>query len=198
MLSFANLNTLALVYWCYLAKIFVEQLAPVKRELNESMLNKKLLAKVRFRRMQRLQPLPLNLNLNIMKYLKQGITGKQLTQQKKAFKASVKKTQNSFSTLLKIALSDKKLAKLLESLQIDKKELTPRNLLPYRTKRETEQKNECTAHMLTNQIQRYAKAQSQFADLNKSQRAKAYMEAHEARAKKARESKKKVELKKVA
>ncbi len=132
-----------------------------------------------------------------MQYLKEGVTGKQLTQQKKAFKDSVKKTQNSFSTLLKIALADKKLAALLNSLQIDVKELTPRNLLPYRTEREKAQKNECTAHMLTNQIQRYAKAQVQFADLNKSKRAGAYMAAHELRAEKARNAKK-VELKKVA
>ena len=132
-----------------------------------------------------------------MQYLKEGITGKQLTQQKKAFKDSVKKTQNSFSNLLKIALADKKLSALLNSLQIDVKELTPRNLLPFRTKREIEQKNECTAHMLTNQIQRYAKAQVQFADLNKSKRAEAYMQAHELTAEKARKAKK-VELKKVA
>lgn len=132
-----------------------------------------------------------------MKYIKEGVTGKQLTLQKKAFKNSVKKTQNSFSNLLAIALKDKKLNKLLDSLQISKKELSPRNLKPYRTERELSQKNECTAHMLTNQIQRYAKAKAKFSDLNASQRAKAYMAEHEARAKKARESKK-VKLKKVA
>lgn len=129
-----------------------------------------------------------------MKYLKEGITGKQLTAQKRAVKDSVKAKQNSFSFLLEIAINDKKTAKLLEYLQIDLSELTPRNLKPFRTEREMNQKNECTAHMLINQIQRYAKAQVQFAAFNKSQRAESYMAEHAKRAQKA----KKVELKKVA
>lgn len=138
-----------------------------------------------------------------MKYLKEGVTGKQYAKQQTALKSSIKKTQNSFSHLLKIALEDKNLTALLESLQITKEELTPRNLKPARMPRELTQKNECTAHMLTAQIKRYAYAQIDFADLPKTKRVGAYMEALIAKSEKAKaqrlaKKEAKVELKKVA
>jgi len=136
-----------------------------------------------------------------MNYLKEGVTGKQLTNQKRKSQNSIKKTQSSFSNLRAIALNDKQTAKYVELMGLTLKDLSPANLRPYQSDHEKGQKNECTAFMLCNQIQRLAKAWAKFDDLKSNKaKAEAYMTEHEAKAKKAKERReaKKVSLKKVA